>query len=217
MRRLLPLLLLAAGCSLPSSVALPPAPAAPHGSAADALRSLPVGGRGSKVDYDRAAFGQAWADVDRNGCDTRNDVLARDLVRVTFKPRTHDCAVLTGHLRDPYTGTEIDFVRGGRSVIEIDHVVALSNAWQAGASTWTDGKRLAFANDPAELLAVSRKANRAKSDSDAASWLPPIKGFRCAYVARQIEVKQRYGLRVTRAEGQQMARVLAGCPGQPLP
>jgi hypothetical protein len=214
-RRLL-ILLLTAGCTLPSP-AVPGAPAVPHGSAADALSSLVVGGRGSTSDYDRAAFGQAWADVDRNGCDTRNDVLARDLVRVTFKPRTRDCAVLSGHLRDPYSGTEIDFVRGGRSVIEIDHVVALSDAWQTGASTWTDARRLAFANDPTELLAVSRKANRAKSDSDAASWLPPLTGFRCAYVARQIEVKQRYALRVTEAEGQAMARVLTACPGQPMP
>jgi hypothetical protein len=198
-------------------VAAPPVTEAPHGSAADALRSLSVGGRGSTTDYDRAAFGQAWADVDRNGCDTRNDVLARDLVRVTFKARTHDCAVLTGHLRDPYTGAEIDVVRGRRNAVEIDHVVALSDAWQTGASTWTAEKRLALANDPTELLAVSRKANRAKSDSDAASWLPPVKGYRCAYVARQIEVKQRYGLRVTRAEGQAMARVLTACPGQPMP
>jgi hypothetical protein len=215
-RRVL-VLLLTAGCALPASVAVPPAPAVPHGSAADALRSLQVGGRGSRSGYDRAAFGQAWADVDRNGCDTRNDVLARDLVRVAFKPRTRDCAVLTGHLRDPYTGAEIDFVRGRGDTVEIDHVVALSDAWQTGASTWTDARRLAFANDPIELLATSRQANRAKSDSDAASWLPPLRAYRCSYVARQVEVKQRYQLRVTRAEGDAMARVLAACPGQRLP
>jgi hypothetical protein len=201
---------------VPPALDLPRA-AVPHGSAADALRSLTVSPRGSRSHYDRAAFGQAWADVDRNGCDTRNDVLARDLVRITFKPRTRNCAVLTGHLRDPYTDTEIDFVRGRGGVVEIDHVVALSDAWQTGASTWTDARRLAFANDPTELLATSRRANRAKSDSAAASWLPPAQGYRCAYVARQIEVKQRYGLAVTTAEGAAMARVLSACPGQSMP
>jgi hypothetical protein len=214
-RRLLPLLLLVAGCTVPGSGAQAPVQA--KGDAADALRTLVVGGRGSTSDYDRAAFGQAWADVDRNGCDTRNDVLRRDLARVALKPGTRGCAVLTGHLRDPYTGAENDFVRGGGDVVEIDHVVALSDAWQTGASTWTDQKRLAFANDPTELLATSRQANRAKSDSDAASWLPPVRPYRCAYVARQIAVKARYQLRVTKAEGQAMARVLAACPGQRLP
>jgi hypothetical protein len=186
-------------------------------SATDVLATLPVKGRAPKTGYDREQFGQAWADVDRNGCDTRNDVLARDLTQETFKPGTGDCVVLTGTLADPYTGTTITFQKGDGSSVDIDHVVALSDAWQTGAFGWDEARRTALANDPLNLLAVDYSANRQKGDGDAATWLPGNRGYRCAYVARQVAVKSAYGLWVTPAEHDAIAGVLASCPGEPVP
>ncbi len=166
--------------------------------------------------YDRDRFGQAWLDADRNGCDTRNDMLRRDLESMTLKPGTNGCVVLTGVLADPYTRTRIDFVRGESYSVDIDHVVALGNAWASGAWKFDIQERAALANDPLNLLAVDAGANRSKSDSNAASWLPPNKGYRCAYVARQIAVKAKYHLAVTTSEKDQMTRQLATCPDQPV-
>jgi hypothetical protein len=166
--------------------------------------------------YTRAQFGPAWADVDHNGCDTRNDILNRDLVGVTWRAGTHDCVVITGTLDDPYTAKTINFVKADAIAVQIDHVVALGDAWQTGAQGWTAATREQFANDPLNLLAVDGPANEQKSDSDAASWLPPNRAFRCAYVARQITVKAIYRLWVTGAEHDAMANVLAGCPGEPV-
>jgi hypothetical protein len=180
-------------------------------SASALLAGLRVKGRAPHTGYDRALFGPAWADVDGNGCDTRNDVLRRDLSDVTVRPGTHGCVVLSGTLRDPYTEQDIAFTKAEADEVEIDHVVALSDAWATGAQSWTPGKRLAFANDPLELLAVSRDANQTKGSSDAASWLPPYKPGRCAFVARQTEVKAKYGLWVTAAERDAIARVLSRC------
>jgi hypothetical protein len=125
--------------------------------------------------------------------------------------------VITGLLRDPYLGRSISFRKADASAIQIDHVVAMSDAWQKGAAAWPASKRLAFANDPLNLLAVSGSANVAKSDSDAASWLPPAKPYRCSYVARQVAVKAKYGLWITRAERDAIRRVLALCPSQAVP
>ncbi len=172
-------------------------------------------GRAPKTGYTRAQFGPAWADVDRNGCDTRNDILNRDLVGVTWRVGTHDCVVIAGTLHDPYTATSIVFEKAHATKVQIDHVVALGDAWQTGAQGWSDITRERFANDPLNLLAVDGSANESKSDSDAASWLPPNTAFRCAYVARQITVKATYQLWVTGAEHDAMASVLSGCPGQP--
>ena len=179
----------------------------------DALAALPVKGRAPLTGYSREAFGTPWKDVDGNGCDTRNDILRRDLTRTTIRA---DCTVARGILKDPYTRTTITHV-AGRSTIDIDHVVSLSDAWQKGAFRWTERKRTAFANDPLNLLAVDFSANRQKGDGDAATWLPPNKGYRCAFVSRQVAVKARYGLWVTAAERSAIVRVLDRCPGQDLP
>ena len=189
------------------------------GAAVDMLATLPVKGRAPKTGYARTQFGAAWSDVDHNGCDTRNDILKRDMTNVTFKPGTHDCVVKTGTLNDPYTGKTINFVRGQHTstAVQIDHVVALSDAWQKGAQQLSADQRLQLANDPYNLLAVDGPANQQKSDSDAASWLPSNKSFRCQYVARQIGVKHKYALWVTQAEKDAMTSVLSGCPGQTVP
>jgi hypothetical protein len=187
-------------------------------TASELLATLPIKGRAPKTGYDRALFGQAWADVDRNGCDTRNDILQRDLTGITFT-NSVPCKVQSGTLADPYTATSISFLRGSgtSSRVQIDHVVALSDAWQKGAQQLTAEKRTAFANDPLNLQATDGPTNQKKGDGDAATWLPPNKGFRCEYVVRQISVKAAYGLWVTQAEHEAMTRILADCAGQPAP
>lgn len=190
----------------------------PPGPALAAARELPVKGRAPRTGYDRDLFGSGWVDVDRNGCDTRNDILARDLASETYRPGTRDCVVLTGTLADPFSGRPIDFVRGNTTsnAVQIDHVVALSDAWQKGAQSWDEARRVAFANDPLNLLAVDGPLNGQKGDGDTATWLPPNRGFRCAYVARQVAVKRAYGLWATQAEQDAMVRVLSACPAEPL-
>jgi hypothetical protein len=192
-----------------------PTPTAGHlrfvdiGQARQVLPGLPVKGRAPLTDYSREAFGTAWSDTNDNGCDTRNDILRRDL-RDT---QVEDCVVMSGVLDDPYSGRTIGFTRGPVSSldVQIDHVVALANAWQTGAAYWSPGKREQFANDRRNLLAVDGALNMQKSDGDAATWLPPRKSFRCAYVSMQVLAKQRYGLWVTAAEKAAMQRVLDRC------
>ncbi|MGO3796871.1 MAG: HNH endonuclease family protein [Pauljensenia sp.] len=183
------------------------------------LRSLPARSDDDVPDYRREAFGTRWADTDHNGCDTRNDILARDLARPVFKPGTHDCVVASGTLAEPYTGHTIEFVRGeGTSeLVQIDHVVALADAWRSGAWQWQLGARQEFANDPLNLLAVDGAANQEKEAGRADQWLPPDADFRCPYVARQIAVKAAWGLSVTDSERDAMADVLRDCPDQVLP
>ncbi|WP_432506689.1 HNH endonuclease family protein [Kineococcus arenarius] len=178
---------------------------------------MEVKGRAPRTGYERDLFGTAWADVDANGCDTRNDVLRRDLTATVLA--AGGCTVLTGTLADPYSGRSIAFTRGvGTSDdVQIDHVVALSDAWQKGAQGWDTTTRLRFANDPLNLLAVDGPLNAQKGDGDAATWLPPNRTYRCAYVARQVAVKVRYRAWVTAAEKDAIAGVLDTCPGQDLP
>ncbi|KUL49202.1 hypothetical protein ADL22_08600 [Streptomyces sp. NRRL F-4489] len=190
-------------------------PGAP-GSALRALDSLAVKRAGTQDGYARDRFGSAWADTDGNGCGTRDDILKRDLRSTAFRD-AKKCVVVSGTLpKDPYTGKELDY-RRGRSTVDIDHVVALSDAWRTGARQWPGRKRVALANDPLNLIAVDASANRRKSDGDAADWLPPYAGYRCTYVARQVAVKKKYGLWVTREEKAAMAKVLTSCPRQALP
>ncbi|WP_104162169.1 DUF1524 domain-containing protein [Arthrobacter sp. ZGTC212] len=192
---------------------------AASGSALEQLDTLPIKGRAPKTGYDRDQFGPSWADVDRNGCDTRNDILARDLTAVVYKDGTKECVVASGTFADPYTGTTINFVRGNETsaAVQIDHIVALSDAWQKGAQQLSAEERRQLANDPLNLMAADGPANGSKSDSDAATWLPANKAFRCEYVARQVAVKARYELWVTQAEHNAIAGVLETCPDQPVP
>ncbi|BBX23520.1 hypothetical protein MTER_29310 [Mycolicibacter terrae] len=188
------------------------------------LDALPIKGRAPKTGYERALFGPAWSDDvtvpdGHNGCDTRNDILRRDLVDIEIKPGTNDCVVASGVLNDPYTGTAIAFQRGRGSsqAVQIDHVVALSDAWQKGAQQWDEPTRRNFANDPLNLQATSGPINEQKGDGDAATWLPPNKSYRCEYVSRIVEVKSGYGLWVTQAEHDAIARILTGECGAPEP
>ena len=189
--------------------------AAPKDAALTVLNSLSVKGRAAKTGYTRAQF-PTWSDLNRNGCDTRNEILNRDLTKVLFKAGTKDCKVTSGSLLDPYSGKVITF-SSTKSNIDIDHVVALSNAWQTGAAYFDKTKRQQIANDPLNLLAVNFSLNRQKGDGDAATWLPPLKSYRCEYVARQIAVKAKYLLWVTAAEKDAKIKILEKCEGQKLP
>lgn len=210
--------------SVTESVAPEPTPSAttsePTSSATSpaltALATIPIKGRAPKTGYDRDLFASDW---DYSfGCDMRNKILRRDFVEFQFRSDS-SCVIATGVLLDPYTGQTINFVRGvGTSnEVQIDHVVAVSDAWQKGAQQLSSAQRYAFYNDPLNLLAVSGSANAQKSDSDAASWLPSNKAYRCAYVARQVAVKISYNLWVTQAEYDSISRVLRDCPEQVLP
>lgn len=220
-RRTVASLVLAAGAAvvlllhpdLQQSVVMPAKVDSPAGSAISALNELAVKGRAPKTGYSRDQFGDGWAS--QRGCDTRNIILRRDLENTVVNDK---CQVTSGTLDDPYTGKTIEFKRGAGTSgdIQIDHVVALSDAWQSGAQQLSPEKREALANDPLELLAVDGPANQQKSDGDAATWLPSNKPFRCQYVARQIAVKKKYGLWVKPAEKEAITRILSTCPNQPL-
>lgn len=181
------------------------------------LETIPVKGRAPQTGYDRDLFGSGWQDPDGNGCDARNDILGRDLTETTAKPGTHGCVITAGVLHDPFTAETIDFVRGQdtSTLVQIDHVVALSDAWQKGAQLMDPHERAEFANDPLNLLAVDGPTNAAKGDGDAATWLPPNHDYRCDYVARQSAVKARYDLWMTQAEQDAIRRIVATqCPAQ---
>ena len=211
----------------PSSPAAVPTGGTDVGAAAALASRLVVKGRAPMTGYERERFGSTWSDDvghvlpvsgARNGCDQRNDVLRRDLDQVVLKPGTNGCVAASGTLLDPYTGTRIAFVRGPRSSeVQIDHVVALADAWQKGAQQWDPLRRRDFAGDPLNLLAVGGSVNQSKGAGDAATWLPPRRAFRCSYAARIVAVKAKYGVWVTAAEKAALLRILESCPGQGLP
>ncbi|WP_394276178.1 HNH endonuclease family protein [Luteococcus sp.] len=210
----------------PSTTASSLAPASPRPSASstvtirdpqlvtaakDHLPTLPVKGRAPKTGYSRDEFGPRWADVDRNGCDTRNDVLHRDLTGITTRPGAKDCVVLTGTLDDPYTGKTITFTKDQAWKVQIDHVYALSALWQHGAQRWDDQTRRRAANDPLNLLAVDGSTNASKGDRTPAAWMPPNRASWCDYSARYVEVAHRYGAWVSQADKDMLARGLDTC------
>ncbi len=184
--------------------------------ALDALSTLPIKGKAPKTGYTREQFSNGWGSA--GACDIRNFILKRDMTGVITTSET-DCTVQQGTLLDPYTTKTITFVRGTNSSddVQIDHVVALSNAWQTGAQQISSEQRHNLANDPLNLLAVDGPTNQKKSDADAATWLPPNKSYRCQYVARQVAVKKKYLLWVTQSEFEAIKQVLADCPDQILP
>ena len=213
-RRMMVAAVLVWGLWVPAPVSADPG----TGDVIAALQSLPIKGRAPKTGYERSLFGESWSDDvtvadGRNGCDTRNDILRRDLTEVVFKPNSNGCAVLSGILNDPYTGTVVEFRRGydTSAQVQIDHVVALSDAWQKGAQQWDEWTRRNFANDPRNLQATLGWINQQKGDGDAATWLPPNAAYRCTFVSRIVEVKAAWGLWVTQAEHDAIAGVLAGC------
>lgn len=198
------------------ATAPPPTGATDYDDARAQLAALPVKGWDRQSDFSRYRYGEPWSDdVDvefgHNGCNTRDDILRRDLTQLLVRPGT--CYAQGGVLIDPYTGESIAFVRGPQSseAVQIDHVVSLSDAWYKGARDWDDQRRRDFANDPRNLLAVGAKANFDKAFRDANAWLPPNREFRCEFVARQVAVKTTYRLWLSTNEKRAMAAVLDHC------
>jgi hypothetical protein len=156
-------------------------------------------------------FGPAWSDIDRNGCDQRNDVLHRDLTQIEVREGTHECVVIAGLLDDPYSGTTVRFDKASAAEIPIDHVVPLAAAWVQGASRWTTAERTGFANDPANLMATTRAQNSAKGDSTAEEWVPADPAYGCSYATVVVTVKQRFSLSVTAEEEAALESLLGTC------
>lgn len=175
------------------------------------LETLEVKGRAPKTGYEREQFYKTWPAVD--GCNLRQRIIKRELGQ-SATLADDNCTVLSGEYDEPYTGSHLIFYQKSDLTkgIQIDHVVALSDAWQKGAQNLSADERYALATDPLNLLAVDAKTNQQKSDGDAATWLPPNKSFRCAYVARQVSVKSKYHLWVTDAEKEAIKKVLSSCP-----
>ncbi|HSA48848.1 MAG TPA: HNH endonuclease family protein [Yinghuangia sp.] len=178
------------------------------------ISQVRTAGRGPKTGYERDKFGSAWTDsapsvpMSGNGCRTRDDILKRDGAEVRFTSGS-TCVVNTMTLADPYTGTTINFRKSNANEVQIDHVVSLSAGWQMGAAHWPQDKRMQLANDPLNLLAVDGPTNNGKGDATPASWLPPAKQVRCAYVVRYAQVSLKYELPVTEADKAAMLRQCA--------
>jgi hypothetical protein len=196
----------------------PPTPvtSSDYNNARAELAGLPVKGWDRLTDFSRYRFGEPWSDdvnveFGHNGCNTRDDILRRDLTDLAVRPGT--CYAQSGVLVDPYTGESITFFRGPETseAVQIDHLVSLSDAWYKGAREWDEQRRRDFANDPRNLLAVSGKANFDKAFRDANAWLPPDQSFRCEFVSRQVAVKAAYRLWVSANEKRAMAAVLDRC------
>jgi len=187
------------------------APATPSSSPAlDLLAQIPAAGTAPVQPYERDEFGQRWADLDRNGCDTRNDMLQRDLVDIVFKPNTNDCVVLRGTLDDPYTGETVTFIRvsEGYQPTQVDHLIPLSVAWSTGASEWSADKRLQLANDPSNLQVTT--ANQVKNDSTPSQWMP-VASYACEYSTRYVQVAHAYELAISEADRAALTITLAHC------
>ena len=178
--------------------------------AREILDKLEVKGRAPKTGYSRDKFYNGWPTID--GCNLRQRIIKREFGDSAV---LDGCTVVAGEYLEPYTGEYMEFTdKTEISKIQIDHVVALSDAWQKGAQYMTEETRYEIATDPLNLLAVDGPANYNKSDGDAATWLPPNKAFRCQYVARQVSVKYKYGLWMTEAEREAILRVLENCPNE---
>ena len=180
--------------------------------AKELLSRLEVKGRAPKTGYKRTEFYNGWPEIE--GCNLRQRILKRDFGETA--KLDEKCNVVAGKFYEPYTGEEMEFNSRAEisKKVQIDHVVALSDAWQKGAQYKTAEERYRIATDALNLIAVQAAANQQKSDGDAATWLPKNKGFRCQYVARQISVKYKYLLWVSEAEKTVMSETLDSCPEQ---
>ncbi|MEV5746582.1 HNH endonuclease family protein [Actinoallomurus sp. NPDC052308] len=204
---------LAAGCSANGVQPTGGGGSAPHATKGDEatarkeLSQVKVAVPDPMTGYSRDKYGPAWKDEDHNGCDTRNDILARDLTHVKKRDK---CVVISGDLQDPYAGKDIAFTKAHASEVQIDHIFPLALAWRMGAHEWTTDKRAQLANDPGNLLAVWGRPNMQKSDKGPAEWKPQ-KSFQCTYAEKFIGVAHTYRLSVTRADRTALLTMLDGC------
>lgn len=200
-----------AGSQVPA--ALLPEPGWEPLAALGSLTVIEDGTSLAQAPYDRDHFGQRWADVDRHGCDTRNDTLRRDLDDLVVREGTQGCVAQSGLLVDPYTGREFVFERGSAHAgeLHVDHIVALADAWGKGAEDWTEEERTWFANDPMNLVVTFGQVNQSKGASDAGSWVPPDESAWCGFAVHVVWVKQEYELAVTTNEAAALERLLRTC------
>jgi hypothetical protein len=166
-----------------------------------------------RTGYDRSLF-RHWIDADGNGCNARREVLITEAV----VPPTvgGGCSLIGGRWVSLYDG----LVLTDASKLDIDHVVALGEAWDSGASAWSADRRMRFANDldvPWALIAVSATSNRSKSDEDPADWLPPEPDDLCPFVSAWIAVKVRWALSVDQRERDALAGLVTECPDTRMP
>ena len=163
--------------------------------------------------YDRDLF-RHWIDADGDGCDTRREVLIDEAV---VAPTVGGgCSLTGGQWLSAYDG----LILTDASQLQIDHVVALAEAWDSGASAWTPDRRMRFANDldvPWALIAVSGASNQSKSDHDPAEWLPPNPGDLCPFVSAWIAIKVRWQLSVDQLERDALTGLVGDCPGVQMP
>ncbi|GAA1937388.1 HNH endonuclease family protein [Brevibacterium antiquum] len=184
------------------------------------IASLETSKAASMKGYDRIPQYGDWLTGDDSSdpsfCgDTRNDVLNRDFDDITYV-HDDDCQIATGTLADPYTGETIDFTRGPSTSaeVQIEHIVSLGYTYRMGAKDWTQDKREAIANDPANLIAVDGPANQSKSDLGPEDWMPTDSGnpaYDCTFVARYAFVADKYELPVTPADRKAMTSTIKAC------
>ncbi|WP_280232535.1 HNH endonuclease family protein [Nocardia cyriacigeorgica] len=211
------------GCARPAT----PAPGSPGRIEVERLLATVrvVDTRPHPGGYDRGCregegcvFGPAWSDDHEgtgghDGCDTRNNVLARQLTEIDYRRGTRDCVVVSGVLADPYTGASVTFTKSDAGNVPIDHVYPLAAAWDMGAAGWLPERRIRFANDiDFNLQATTRAANQAKGDSTPAEWLPPSRPGHCFYAAKYLAVAVRYDLPITVADQGVLQSIARTCP-----
>ena len=191
-----------------TATASPTTVSQPSTSTLDAhFAALAVVSEPARVGYDRDLFDH-WDDINGSGCDARQDTLARQAIGFPQVDVFDRCVIVEG---DWYSVYDAVTHSGSPSDLDIDHVVSLAEAWDSGASTWSSSQRRQFANDPANLLAVTASSNRSKSDRDAAEWLPPATSSWCLTASITVEVKYAYGLSIDSAERSALAQMLDTC------
>ncbi|WP_326593835.1 HNH endonuclease family protein [Streptomyces sp. NBC_01294] len=187
----------------PTAQAAPPTPMSAS-AARSYLATVTPKAEGSTSGYNRDLFPH-WSTVS-GSCNTRETVLKRDGVNVG---QDSACAAVSGSWYSEYDGATWT----AASDLDIDHVVALAEAWRSGASSWTTTKRQQFANDLTrpQLIAVTDNVNQAKGDLDPGKWLPPRTAYRCAYARMWVHVKQHWGLSMDSGEKTALVNILNGC------
>lgn len=189
-----------------------PAPTADTvAQAKDRLAGLGTGYGGEGGAYHRESFGRGWADLDGDGCLTRNEVLQRDLTGTSL--HGNGCVVASGTLLDPYTGETVRFTHGSESsqAVQIDHIVPLAYAWRQGAWRWSAEQRVRFSNDQRNLVAVDGQQNDDKGSDGPGRWMPPNAGVHCGYAVTFVMILNEYGLDAFPADERELSATLARC------
>jgi len=176
--------------------------------------------------YDRDEFGSGWGDLDGDGCNTREEVMWRDLL---WAKREDGCNVVEGTLRDPYTWTLIRYDEAvNAQTVQVDHVYPLKRAWLYGARGWSEEKRKRFANDELNLLAVDGPTNGRKSDQGPETWLLPVnpnrplvrqtvlvnRAYECSWSRRYVQVAAKWRLGISPRDEAVLADTLERCRGR---